>query len=169
MSESNGVEFVLDGNMSKAVLVAEAIGGVDFADVLDVHGALGVSQTQRRITQDQTAPDGTAWVEHSQGYKATRSGSQGLLHSEGDLVTSMDHVSGSDEVSWGSPLVYAAINQCGGTIKPKNAKALFFMMGGGMVAASEVHMPARPFLGMSNDDAREHEETLLHFMGELLT
>ncbi|SDR07639.1 phage virion morphogenesis protein [Pseudovibrio sp. Tun.PSC04-5.I4] len=165
----SGVEFVLDDNLGKATLVSEAIASVNLVDVLDIHGALGVSQTQRRITQDQTAPDGSAWKGHSKGYGETRGGSQGLLHNEGDLVTSIDHVAGSDEVSWGSPVVYAAIHQFGGTIKPKNGKALFFMMGGATVAASQVSIPARPYLGLSGDDIREHEDTLIHFMGGLLS
>ncbi len=165
----SGVELVLNEQMSKATLVTQAIASVNFADVLDVHGALGVSQTQRRITQDQKAPDGSAWIEHSKGYAATRGGSQGLLHNEGDLVTSLDHVAGSDEVSWGSPVIYAAIHQFGGTIKPRNGARLFFMMGTQAVAASEVTIPARPYLGLSSDDVREHEETIVHFMEGLLT
>ena len=164
----SGVEFVLEEDLGKATLVADQLSSVNPADVLDVHGALGVSQTQRRITQDQKAPDGSAWTEHSSGYSATRSGSQGLLHNEGDLVTSLDHVAGSDEVSWGSPVVYAAIHQFGGTIKPKNGARLFFMMGAQAVVASQVSIPARPYLGLSSEDVREHEETMVHFMEGLL-
>lgn len=44
-----------------------------------------------------------------------------------------------------SPMIYAAIQQFGGTVVPKTAKALFFMVGDQRVFAKSVTIPARPF------------------------
>ncbi len=90
-----------------------------------------------------------------------------MLQSEGNLVTSMDHVVGSGEVSWGgSPLVYAAIHHFGGVITPKNAEKLVFQMGGRTIVADSVTIPERPYLGISPDNAAELEDTALMFIAE---
>ena len=90
------------------------------SELLDALGAIGVSQTQRRISDEQQGPNGEAWAPLNPRYASSKRGSGGLLQGEGDLVTSMDHIVGASEVSWGSPLVYAAIHHFGGTITPKN-------------------------------------------------
>ncbi|MDD7908558.1 phage virion morphogenesis protein [Pseudovibrio exalbescens] len=165
-----GVGFVYDEQGVKRLeLIAERLSSPDVPFVLDTLGALAVGQTQRRITQDQQAPDGSSWPEHSKGYADSLSGSQGMLHNEGDLVTSLDHVVSSDEVSWGSSLVYAAIHQFGGTIKPKDGGSLFFMIGTEAIVASEVTIPARPYLGTSDQDSREFESSVIHYMEGLLS
>lgn len=61
-----------------------------------------------------------------------------------------------DEVTLGTNLPYAAIQNFGGTIVPKNGKVLAFPgLGGATIFAKKVTIPARPFIGFSlkdNDD-----------------
>lgn len=61
-------------------------------------------------------------------------------------------------VSVGSDRVYAAIHQFGGVIRPKAKPALAFTIGGQLILAKKVTMPARPFFpwveGRMTEDAR---------------
>ena len=56
---------------------------------------------------------------------------------------------------------YAAIHQYGGTIRPKNAKRLMFKVGGKTVMTQSVTIPARPFIGFSEEDRQEAQQILL--------
>ena len=58
---------------------------------------------------------------------------------------------GDRTVEIGSNLPYAAVHQFGATIKPRAAKVLMFR---GHVAKS-VTIPARPYLGLSDEDRSE--------------
>ncbi len=49
----------------------------------------------------------------------------------------------------GNPTIYAAIHQFGGTIRPRNAKALRFESGGRWWTVQKVTIPARPFFPIS--------------------
>ena len=52
----------------------------------------------------------------------------------------------------GTNKVYAAVHQFGGTIRPRAAPRLAFRLGQRLVFAGTVTIPARPFLGISDDD-----------------
>ena len=52
----------------------------------------------------------------------------------------------SVEVMVGTDVIYAAIHEFGGVITPKKAKALAFEIGGELIFAKSVHIPARPYL-----------------------
>lgn len=115
--------------------------------------ALGESSTRMRF-RAQTGPDGQKW---KKGWK--KSGR--TLTKDGHLSGSVSSRATSSEATWGVNRVYAAIHQFGGVIKPKTKKALRFRIaGGGFVTAKQVTMPARPFLGISDDDRDE----ILHIL-----
>ena len=137
----------------------------DRQELMDGLGQLGESQTKRRIEEGGPGPNGEAWPAWSSGYAATRNGGQSLLRGEGALLDDIaaQPASGS-EVSWGTGLIYAAVHQEGATIKAKDADKLVFRLGSGIVMVDEVTIPARPYLGISRDDAREMEETALAFI-----
>jgi len=119
------------------------------AGFLDELGALVVSQTQRRIRSEKTAPDGSAWKPNAAGTS--------ILFASGALDDSIHHVVGGTSVEVGSGLVYAGIHQGGGTIRPVNAEKLAFFVGGNFVMTDEVVMPARPYVGISAANAQEIE------------
>lgn len=73
-----------------------------------------------------------------------------VLIGEGDLFRELTYqlVNGGKGLEFGSDRLYAAIQQLGGTIKPKQAKVLAF----GGVFAKQVTLPARPFVGFTPQD-----------------
>ncbi|EFO30937.1 prophage MuSo2 protein [Roseibium sp. TrichSKD4] len=157
----SGIDFITTLDFEQPIAAIGRLADLDQRELLDSHGALGASQTKRRIEEDKAAPDGTSW-------KANKEGTSTLFR-EGGLADSIDHqLAGGSEVAWGSALVYAAIHQEGGTITPKKGKVLVFTAGGATVFAQSVTIPARPYLGLSDRDGREHEAMALRFIGELL-
>ena len=104
--------------------------------------------TQLRFEREQ-GPGGTPW---RPSRRAIEDGGQTLTLS-GDLRSSIGTASGKDyaaagpERSFGAA-VYAAIHQFGGEIRPRAKRALSF--GGGVFAL--VRMPARPYLGIDDQD-----------------
>lgn len=125
----------------------DELAAVDRAQLLDDAGALVESQTRRRIADEKTGPDGQAWPAWSPGYAKTRHGGHSLLRAESGLLDSVQHLVTGDEVEIGSNLVYAATHQFG---DPKRK------------------IPARPYLGLSTDNAREVEQLLLNRIDEVL-
>jgi len=109
------------------------------------------ASSQARFTS-QTAPDGTPWLPLQHWYKQGKSKNQDkVLTLNGYLRNTLTFQVEGDAVLVGSNLEYAAIHQFGGTIRPRVKKAL--AVGGGAVAS--VTIPARPYLGVSDDDADE--------------
>ena len=115
-------------------------------DLLDDLGAAAASQTQRRISEEKTAPDGAPWEPWSKRYAKTRHSGQGLLESQGDLFDSIQHAVEGDEVLVGSNLVYAATHQLGDQGTDRRGRRR--------------NIPARPYLGISRANARELDEII---------
>lgn len=110
--------------------------------------ALGENSTRLRF-RTQIAPDGSAW---KPSLRAQITGGRTLTQ-DGHLSGSLSARHGRDFAEWGVNRIYAAIHQFGGVIRPKSAKALRFpLAGGGFAVVQSVTMPARPYLGLSDDD-----------------
>ena len=101
----------------------------------------------------QTAPDGTAWAALQPWYRKEKQRNKNrILTLNGYLRGKMTwQFVGERTVEIGSNLPYAAVHQFGATIKPRAAKVLMFR---GHVAKS-VTIPARPYLGLSDEDRSE--------------
>ena len=70
----------------------DTLGRNDYkAELLDSIGAVVESQTRRRIADEKTAPDGSAWAPWSDAYAKTRHGNQSLLQGEGALLDSIEY------------------------------------------------------------------------------
>ncbi len=117
-----------------------AIWGGQKGKLLDRLGNLVVEQTKERIDTEKTAPDGSAWAATQQNNP--------VLYKEGDLHDSIMHEVMMGSVDIGSPLVYAAIHQFGGTA--------------GRSHTTEI--TARPFVGLSSENEREIEDELNDWM-----
>ena len=115
-------------------------------------GEYGLRSTRARF-KTQTAPDGTAWAALQPWYqKEKRRNKNRILTLNGYLRGQMTwQFVGDRTVEIGSNLPYAAVHQFGATIKPRAAKVLMFR---GHVAKS-VTIPARPYLGLSDEDRSE--------------
>lgn len=121
-------------------------------------GEVLISGTQKRF-QDEKAPDGTPWIK-SQGPGKTMSKTK-------RLERSIDSAATEDQVMVGSNLVYARIRQKGGTIRPKNKKFLRFPGPDGQpVFVKEVTQPARPYLGVSDDDLEEVRAFIAEYLAD---
>jgi len=141
---SIGLQFDL-GGIERLQRRIEKLGQMDRKDLLTQLGGLMESQTRRRISEEQQAPDGEPWQAWTSGHAATRHGGQSLLQGDGNLVDSLASDVAGDEVTTGSILIYAAIHQFGGTPD---------------MAAGPAGIPARPYLGFSQDNLDEIEATV---------
>lgn len=111
-------------------------------------GRYGEESTKLRF-QDQTGPDGQKW---KPSRRALTDGGLTLVKTTNLMQSITSHATKTDAV-WGTNLVYAPIHQTGGTIYPKTAKALAFSLPGiGLVFAHHVTLPARPFIGINDND-----------------
>ena len=124
----------------------------DQSPLLAELGEYGLRSTRARF-KTQTAPDGTAWAALQPWYqKEKRRNKNRILTLNGYLRGQMTwQLVGDRTVEIGSNLPYAAVHQFGATIKPRAAKVLMFR---GHVAKS-VTIPARPYLGLSDEDRSE--------------
>lgn len=125
-------------------------------ELMEGIGEILISSTQKRF-QDEVDPEGEAWAPTRRGGK--------ILSDTKRLERSIDSAVTLDSVMVGSNLVYARIHQKGGTIKPKNKKALRFPGSDGQdVFVKEVTIPKRAYLGINDDDLEE----VAAFVGEYL-
>lgn len=107
--------------------------------------ALLENQTKRRIADEKEAPDGTAWAEWSPDYAATREPHHSLLIDTQNLLDSIAGQSSDGAATVGTDLVYGPAHQYGTD-----------------------RIPARPFLGLSKDNADEINEAIKAWLEELL-
>ena len=116
------------------------------ARLLDGAGGILESGARRRIAEDKASADGTPWVAWSERYDETREhGVHSLLMNDGDLLDSIQSYTTGAEAIVGSNMVYAAHQHEGSD-------------------TDEGGIPARPFLGMSDDDARDIEDLIEDFI-----
>lgn len=120
----------------------------DQFEVMDEVGASMVISTQQRFELG-IGPDGTPWEPSA---RAEEVGGQTLIESA-RLVQSITHDAEPTAVSWGTDVIYGLPHQEGMTIEAKGGGSLRFRLpGGGFASVSSVELPARPFLGVNEDD-----------------
>lgn len=122
-----------------------AAGLADTRPLLEALGAELETQARKRIADSGPAPDSSPWPEWSDAYAATRHSGHKLLSSQGHLLDSVQSLVGADFVETGSNLIYAAIQQFGGT---------------GDMAPGPAAIPAREWLGVSARDAGDLDALL---------
>jgi phage virion morphogenesis protein len=177
---SAGISIQVSG-LDQVQQVLSNLEQVTMSEFLEGAAEIIVNQTKERIDTIKKAPDGTAWAEHSKGYKK-RLEKMGktpkLLQLEGFLLTSITSEVNGNTIEVGSNKIYAATHQFG-------AKKGEFGSVSRNVAAHErviknktqsvkAHtinqslpwgdIPARPFLGLSQDDIAEIETAALDFV-----
>ncbi|MCE7915418.1 MAG: phage virion morphogenesis protein [Nitrosomonas sp. PRO4] len=120
----------------------------------------GENSTRDRF-KTGTDPDGNAW---KPSLRVQEKGGKTLIDSN-RLLSSITSQSGNDFAEWGTNVIYAAIHQVGGEIRPKAAKSLFFKVADGTARrVKKVTIPARPFLGINAED----EENILDIVNQHL-
>lgn len=104
----------------------------------------------------ETDPEGNPWEPLSEFTKANKRNDQILTESGGSgLRGSIHYQAGNHSLEQGTNKIYGAIHQLGGIIRAKRAPALAIGRSGGAFAlVKQVEIPARPYLGLSDDDRR---------------
>lgn len=141
--------------------VAEALG--DPLPLFQDFGEYLVKSTTDRFPTGR-APDGSVWAQKSPvtlaaygARKTNRMDTRPLFGPSGALSSSINYEAFGDRVEWGSPMIYAAVQQFGA------AKGAFGRTSrNGPIPWGNI--PARPFLGISAED----EEQLLDIVSEWL-
>lgn len=121
--------------------------GRDASAVMADIAAVGESSTRMRF-RTETGPDGQKWMP---SLRARITGGR-TLTKDGHLSGSISGRHGRDFAEWGVNRIYAAIHQFGGEIRAKGGSLRFRLANGAFAKVQKVTMPARPFLGISDDD-----------------
>jgi phage gpG-like protein len=165
--------------IARAARAISELGDLPLNELAETLGAVGVSQTQARIASGGPGPDGEEWAPLSDGYKDKKAAqsSGGLLSFGGFLFASLSSEASGAGVEWGSNLDYAAIHQFGddgSEIKvASHIRIISQAFGENLpfpVAVTvagftrQQNTPARPYLGVSADNAEEIEATALEFV-----
>lgn len=146
MSDAQGVAIVVQmPDFEAAQARLRRLGNAHLDELFATIGSEVENQTRRRIQSEKTAPDGTPWTPWTEGYKATRRRGKKLLQSEGHLLDSVQSHVLPEGVEVGSNLIYARIHQLGG--EPVN-----------------IPIPARPYLGLSAENASDIESLVGDFL-----
>lgn len=145
--------------------------GEDPGELLDAIGQTLVESAVRRLSETNVGPDGIRWkvsrrAEFGGGPTQFNSGMAGL-------AGSLQARALPNAVEVGSPLVYAAQRQFGGTIRAKPGKWLIFDTLNEIgepetIFAKEVTQPARPYLGVSDEDATEIRDLAFDFLADII-
>lgn len=157
-----GVSIQVDAaGLDRAVRILDRLDSPDTAELMSSIGALGESQTRRRISEEKTSPDGAPWAPN-------RRGGSILVETGQHLLQSIAFTSSSAEAEWGSGWEFAHIHQDGATIVPKGAAALAIPLpGGGVAFAKKAVIPARPFVGISDENGEKIVELATDFLAGL--
>jgi len=169
MGGTQGASVSFDLKEVDAVRKMLANASLDTADRGRLLQSIGVemeAQTQERF-DTQKSPDGDSWKDLAQKTKDYYAGkgwsARSILVGEGDLRDSItsEVQGGAWSVLVGATKEYAAVHQFGAEIVPKSAKALYVP---GYGRLKKVNIPARPYLGVSTEDAKVIEFAVASFL-----
>lgn len=134
--------------------------GEDLTPAMDAIGAALALSTDERFELER-GPGGSPWPP---SIRVLVSGGKTLSES-GRLGDSITHEVSSNSVRVGTNVGYAATHQFGNTIRARSAKGLRFRIPGiGWVTKQSVTIPARPFLGIDDDDEGRIADELIDYL-----
>lgn len=155
----------LDGDVRRLMKRIHKLENVNLKDAGEVLGQVLRSSTLQRFKEEK-GPDGKSWEKTKNKKGKTLTDTARLKNS----IKVRSDENGSFAV--GTNTIYAGRHQFGDkkplTIKAKKAEYLKFMIDGHWVSAKSVtiKLPARPFLGISEEDMEEIKNTLIEIVGE---
>ena len=126
----------------------------------------GVRESTLERFKEGRAPDGRRW---KTSIRAAPTGGKTLIDSS-QLRNSIQVTADASGFAVGTNAKHAATHQFGDqgrTIRARKAKNLRFQVGGQWVSKKQVkvNIPARPFLGLSDEDMQEIKATTEEFIG----
>lgn len=127
--------------------------------------AEGVRESTLERFKQGRGPDGKRW---KTSIRAAETGGKTLIDSS-QLRNSIKTTADASGFAVGTNVKHAATHQFGDkgrTIRARKKKALRFQVGGKWVTKKQVRItiPARPFLGLSEDDMQEMKATVEEFI-----
>lgn len=130
--------------------------GKDLAPAMREIGEHLLNTTRQRFT-DEEAPDGTPWAPLSETTKRRkRRNAEKILTESGALRGhGLVYRAGRDRVEVGSPLIYAGTHQFGAAKGAFGPTPNPLPNVSGEISIPWGDIPARPFLGVSDDDPRK--------------
>lgn len=149
------VRVELDDRAAQGLLDRVAAGARIARPLFTEIGSALEASTRERIQTTKRAPDGTPWLDISPAWikrKRERGHSEGILTMRGDLLNSIAFEAGDAFVDIiAGPTNYAAIHQFGGEAG----------------RGRKTNIPARPYLGLSDEDQTEIREATDDWLGGL--
>lgn len=127
--------------------------GLQEADIAAAMAAVGEAIRTSTLERFNTGrdPEGRPW---KKSIRAQQDGGKTLVDHR-TLSTQIHVESSAKGVAVGTNVKYAAIHQFGGTIRAKDDGLLKFRIGGQWISKKSVEMPARPYLGINDEDMQE--------------
>lgn len=143
--------------------------GADPTELLDIWGGILEASTRRRFDEGR-GPRGIPWAP---SIRAQEQGGKTLVD-KGNLESSIRYEVRPGELEVGVDGVgasakFARVHQFGAIIRPVNADSLRFQLpNGSFVFAQEVEIPARPFLGVDEDDKLDMREVAVEHLRSII-
>lgn len=110
----------------------------------------------------ETDPEGNPWEPLSAFTLANKRNDQILTESGGSgLRGSIHYQVGKNVLEQGTNKIYGAIHQLGGTIRAKGGSLAIGRPDGAFALVKQVTIPARPYLGLSDEDRQVIDEILV--------
>lgn len=144
----------------EAVLGRLMAAGNDLRSAMDEIGSQVLQRTQRRF-EEQQGPDGTDWPELSPVTVRKRGDTGPILRITGHLYDSLEYKAQPDAVEIGSNWPYARIHQLGAAQGSSGRTRR-----NGPIPWGDI--PARPYLGLSDDDAADVQDIIIHYLAGAL-
>lgn len=161
----SSINLKVEGDVQRLMKRLGRIAGVDKAGINNAI-AEGLRTSTIERFQAEKSPEGKKW---KQSIRAREEGGKTLTKSTA-LRSSIRSEASAEGLAIGTNDIRAATHQFGDTrtIKAKRKKALHFRVNGRWVSKKEVKVtiPARPFLGVSEEDEEEIRELLYQALEE---
>lgn len=121
-----------------------------------LYGVLGetLKKIHKARFKQEVDPDGKKWKPLSPITQEIK-GNDKILKHRGYLSERTAYNYDDNGVEFGSDAKYARLHQFGGVIKPKKGKRLKFGKDGNTVFAKQSKIPARPWLGVNDQDKQQ--------------
>lgn len=155
----SSVSVRIDGEVEELLARLNQMSEIDRAGVMNAI-AEGIRTSTLERFRSEESPEGSKW---KPSIRAERKGGKTLTKSAG-LKNSIKAQADGSGAAVGTNLIYAATHQFGAerTIRAKKSRYLRFQIGDRWVSVPSVrvNIPARPFLGISQEDKEEIKEIL---------
>lgn len=159
------ISIRVDGGAPKLLAKMKDLSNLDKKSLNEAMAEMLRESTLERFKQSR-GPSGKRW---KTSIRAAQSGGKTLIDTA-QLRNSIKSAADDTGFAVGTNVVYAGTHQRGApnrTIRAKTARGLRFRVNGHFVTKQQVQVsiPARPFLGVSEDDLEEIEAMLEDFVG----